>query len=62
MSQADLAAMKQTLTHQHEQLALARQTSADLQRNRDSLANGTFKAIDCLLSASRCVVVGIATA
>ena len=62
MSQADLAAMKQTLTHQHEQLALERQTSADLQRNRDSLAKGAFKVIGCLLSASRCVVIGITTA
>lgn len=62
MSQADLAAMKQTLTHQHEQLALARQTSADLQRNRDNLAEGAFKALGCLLSASYCVVVGINTA
>ena len=40
--QADLAAMKQMITQHREQLALARQQSLDLQRNRDRLAKGVF--------------------
>ena len=38
--QADLTAMRQTITQHRKQLALACQQSLDLRRNRDRLAKG----------------------